>query len=82
MSVTTFPRLWSFSLTAREPITARNLASRFRTAAGSGQVLVTDRFYRSLCHVVDAEPLGPRRLKGFDVTVNVYSLRALKGGAP
>ena len=33
-------------------------------------------------HVVDAEPLGPRRLKGFDVTVSVYSLRALKGGAP
>ena len=61
------------------PVT--NLASRLCTAAGPGQVLVTDRFYRAHRHVVDAEPLGPRRLKGFGVTVKVYSLRALKGGA-
>ena len=60
------------------PVT--NLASRLCAAAGPGQVLVTGRFYGALHHVVDAEPLGPRRLKGFDVTVNVYSLRALKGG--
>jgi hypothetical protein len=77
MSVTTFPRLWSFSPAVREPITARRGGDGLRRGG-----LVTDRFYRARRHVVDAEPLGPRRLKGFDVTGSVYSLRALKGGAP
>ena len=60
------------------PVT--NLASRLCAEAGPGQVLATAPFYRPLRHIVDAEPLGPRRLKGFEVTVNVYSLRALRGG--
>jgi len=60
------------------PVT--NLASRLCAEAGPGQVLAAAHFYRPLRHVVDAEPLGPRRLKGFDTSVNVYSVRALKGG--
>ena len=61
------------------PVT--NLASRLCAEAGPGQVLTTAHFYGALCHVVEAEPLGPRRLKGFDVTLNVYSVRALRGGS-
>jgi adenylate cyclase len=62
------------------PVT--NLASRLCAEAGPGQVLTTAHFYGAFRDVVDAEPLGPRRLKGFDVTVNVYSVRALRGGGP
>ena len=63
----------------------RELQSQIEQAVSrvlsSGQVLTTAQFHRPLRRVVDAEPLGPRRLKGFDVTVNVYSLRALRGGS-
>jgi class 3 adenylate cyclase len=61
------------------PVT--NLASRLCAAAGPGQVLMTNEFHHTLRDVVDAEPLGPRRLKGFDVSVNVSSLRAMRGGS-
>jgi class 3 adenylate cyclase len=60
------------------PVT--NLASRLCAAAGPGQVLMSDQFQDILRDVIDAEPLGPRRLKGFDVRVSVYSVRALRGG--
>jgi adenylate cyclase len=55
-----------------------NLASRLCGEAAGGQILVSERVYGALSHLVDAEPLGDLTLKGFQRPVAAYSLRALK----
>jgi len=55
-----------------------NLASRLCGEAAGGQILVSERVYSALSHLVDAEPLGDLTLKGFQRPVAAYSLRALK----
>jgi adenylate cyclase len=56
------------------PVT--NLASRLCAEAAAGQVLVTERLYAAVEDLVEVEPLGARRFKGFDVPVEVYDVRA------
>jgi len=62
------------------PVT--NLASRLCAEAAAGQVLVTDRLYAAVGDVVEVERLGARRLKGFDVPVEVYDVRGVIAAAP
>jgi len=55
-----------------------NVASRLCGEATGGQILVSERVYSALSHLVEAEPLGDLTLKGFPRPVPAYSLRALK----
>jgi len=57
------------------PVT--NLAARLCAEAAAGQVLVTDRLDAAVGDVVEVEQLGARRLKGFDVPVEVYDARGM-----
>jgi class 3 adenylate cyclase len=57
------------------PVT--NLASRLCAEAGAGEVLVTDRLYASAGHLIQADSLGRRRLKGFDEPVEVYRVHGV-----
>ncbi len=60
------------------PVT--NLAARLCAEAGSGQVLVTERCHSAVRAIVEAEPLGPRRLKGLQLPLKVYSVLAVRDG--
>ena len=42
-----------------------NLASRLCDEAGSGQILITERAFAEVEHMVEAEPVGELTLKGF-----------------
>lgn len=55
------------------PVT--NLASRLCAEATAGQVLVPEHLHAAVRDIVDAERLGPRRLKSFEVPVELYSVR-------
>ena len=57
------------------PVT--NLASRLCGEAAAGQVLVTKRLHAAVEDLVDAEPLGARRLKGLDTPVEVFDVRGV-----
>ena len=57
------------------PVT--NLASRLCAEATAGQVLVPEHLHAAVRDIVDAERLGPRRLKGFAGPVELYSVRRL-----
>jgi len=54
-----------------------NLASRICDEAGSGQVLVTERVFAEIEHLVVAEPAGELTLKGFAKPMPAYSVLGL-----
>jgi class 3 adenylate cyclase/CheY-like chemotaxis protein len=58
------------------PVT--NLAYRLCDEARAGQILISQRVYRDLAGLLEAEPLGERSLKGFLRPVPVFNVRALK----
>ena len=58
------------------PVT--NLAYRLCDEARGGQILISQRVYRDLEGLLEAEPLGERSLKGFLQPVPVFNVRALK----
>jgi adenylate cyclase len=55
-----------------------NLAARLCAEAGPGQILVSQRVHAEANALVDAEPVGELRLKGFQRPVGAYSVRGLK----
>jgi adenylate cyclase len=55
------------------PVT--NLASRLCAEAAGGQVLVPEHLHAAVRDIVEAERLGPRRLKGFEGPVELYNVR-------
>ena len=59
---------------------ATNLASRLCAEAAAGQVLVTERLYGAVRDIMQAERLGPRRLKGFEAPLEVYDVRRVSAG--
>ncbi len=55
-----------------------NLAKRLEEAAGPGQVLLSAAVYQRVREQVEARPLAPLPLAGFQEPVEVYELVALK----
>jgi adenylate cyclase len=55
-----------------------NLASRLCDEAEHGQILVTERVFAEIEHLVEAEPAGELTLKGFVKPVPAYSVRGLR----
>lgn len=58
--------------------TVTNLASRLCDDAQAGQILVTKRVYAIVEDLVEAEPVGDLRLKGFLKPVPAFNIRDLK----
>jgi class 3 adenylate cyclase len=58
--------------------TVTNLAARLCGEAGPGQILVSRRLLGLVEELVDAEPVGDLKLKGFARPVSTYSVRALR----
>jgi class 3 adenylate cyclase/tetratricopeptide (TPR) repeat protein len=54
-----------------------HIAARLTDLAGDGEILITDHVYREVAGAVDAESAGARALKGIDLPVEVWRLRAL-----
>jgi class 3 adenylate cyclase len=55
-----------------------NLASRLADEARGGQVLVDQRLYAEIEHLVEAEPAGEFTLKGFQRPVAAYDVLAVR----
>ncbi|HXU90309.1 MAG TPA: response regulator [Methylomirabilota bacterium] len=58
--------------------TVTNLACRLCAEAPAGHILISQTVYAAVEHLVDAEPVGELRLKGFQRPVRAYDLRGLK----
>lgn len=56
-----------------------NLAARLVTMAEPGQVIVSQRTYDLVRDMVDAEPVGPFTVKGFQRPVTAYNVLGMKG---
>jgi adenylate cyclase len=65
-----------FSKTPIGPVT--NLAARLCAEALGGQILISQRVYRVLEELLEAEPLGALSLKGFLQPVPVFNVQELK----
>jgi adenylate cyclase len=60
-----------------------NLAARLCDEAGTAQILVSQRVFAEVEHLVEAEPAGERTLKGFVKPVSTFSIVGLTSdGAP
>jgi len=55
-----------------------NLAARLDALAESGDTLLSESAHRSVSHLVDADDLGEKTVKGFAKRVRVYRVRALR----
>jgi DNA-binding response OmpR family regulator len=60
--------------------TVTNLSARLCGEARGGQILVNQRAYAGIESIVDAEPIEPLVLKGFQRPVPTFSVRGLKAG--
>ncbi len=60
--------------------TVTNLSARLCGEARGGQILVNQRAYAGIEAIVDAEPIEPLVLKGFQRPVPAFSVRGLKAG--
>ena len=58
--------------------TVTNLACRLCAEAPAGHILISQTVYAAVEHLVEAEPVGDLRLKGFQRPVRAYDLRGLK----
>src|SRR5439155_11354188 len=58
-----------------------NLASRLCDEAGSGQILVNERVFAEIEHLVEAEPAGDLMLKGFVKSISAFRILDLIGDA-
>jgi len=61
--------------------TVTNLAARLCGEAPGGQILISQRVFASVEHLVDAEPEDPLSLKGFHRPVATYRIQGLKASA-
>jgi predicted ATPase/class 3 adenylate cyclase len=55
-----------------------NLASRIETAAGPGEILVSDFVHRQVRTLFDIEALPPRQLKGVSQPVQTYRVQGIR----
>jgi len=60
--------------------TVTNLSARLCGEARGGQILVNQRAYAGIESIVDAEPIEPLVLKGFQRPVPTFIVRGLKAG--
>jgi len=60
--------------------TVTNLSARLCGEARGGQILVNQRAYAGIESIVEAEPIEPLVLKGFQRPVPTFSVRGLKSG--
>jgi len=60
--------------------TVTNLSARLCGEARGGQILVNQRAYAGIESIVDAEPIDPLVLKGFQRPVPTFIVRGLKAG--
>ena len=60
--------------------TVTNLSARLCGEARGGQILVNPRAYAGIEAIVDAEPIEPPVLKGFQRPVPTFSVQGLKAG--
>jgi adenylate cyclase len=58
-----------------------NLAARLCDEAGTAQILVSQRVFAEVEHLVEAEPAGERTLKGFAKPVSTFSIVGLTSDA-
>jgi adenylate cyclase len=58
-----------------------NLASRLCSSAKPGQILMSIETYRDAGDAVEARPLDPIQVKGFDKPVPVYEVTSVMIGA-
>ncbi len=56
-----------------------NVASRLESHAGAGQILVSQRTYSRVSHMVEAEEIGEIAVKGIKKPVLTYNINCLKG---
>jgi len=56
-----------------------NLAARLCSEAQHGQILVSGRVHELVKPLIQAEPIGDLRLKGFQAPVATYSIVGLTG---
>jgi class 3 adenylate cyclase len=61
-----------------------NLASRLCDEAGSGQIVVNERVFAEVEHLVEAEPAGELTLKGFVKPMSAFRILdvVVNAGAP
>jgi class 3 adenylate cyclase len=60
--------------------TVTNLAARLCGEAEGGQILISQRVYAGVEHLVEATPIAPLTLKGFQRPVPAWSVAAIKAG--
>jgi adenylate cyclase len=55
-----------------------NAASRLNGLAGPGEVIISQAVFQKMGALVDAEPLGPRQIKGVSEAVACYRLKSIR----
>jgi len=55
-----------------------NSASRLNGLAGPGEVIISQAVFQAMGVLVDAEPLGPRQIKGVSEAVISYRLKSIR----
>ncbi len=55
-----------------------NSASRLNGLAGPGEVIISQAVFQTMGALVDAEPLGPRQIKGVSEAVISYRLKSIR----
>ncbi len=55
-----------------------NSASRLNGLAGPGEVIISQAVFQTMGVLVDAEPLGPRQIKGVSEAVISYRLKSIR----
>lgn len=55
-----------------------NSASRLNGLAGPGEVIISQAVFQTMGALVEAEPLGPRQIKGFAEAVISYRLKSIR----
>jgi DNA-binding response OmpR family regulator len=58
--------------------TVTNLASRLADVATAGQILIAQRLYAEIEHLVDVEPAGEFELKGFQRPVSAFNVVSVR----
>lgn len=70
-----FENRWDYTAIGNVP----NLAARLCGEARPGQILVSQRVFGGVEHLIEAEPVGKLTLKGFHQPVAAYNILRLKG---
>jgi DNA-binding response OmpR family regulator len=74
LGVIGFEQRWEYAAIGNVP----NLAARLCGEARGGEIVIDAETQREIVTLADAEPIGPLRLRGFQLAVSAYRLRGLR----